>query len=96
LKILKRGPRKDFFFIQKTRLMTLTSNNRWAASGAIAGAALIIYSPLTYWFMDTLGMGRGYVAQNKGTCPTYLGLFIHTLVLFFVVFGLLSINWACA
>jgi len=75
--------------------MTLKNNNRWAAAGAIGGASLIIYSPLTYWFMDTLGMSKGYVAQNKGTCPTYLGLFLHTVVLFFVVYGLLSIDWTC-
>ena len=75
--------------------MTLKSNNRWAASGAIGGAALIIYSPITYRFMDMLGLNRGYVAQNKGSCPTYLGLLLHTVVLFFVVYGLLSINWIC-
>jgi len=76
--------------------MTLTNTNRWACAGAIGGAALIIYSPLTYWFTDTLGMGRGYVSSDKGTRPTYFGLFLHTVVLFFVVYGLLCIDWACA
>lgn len=75
--------------------MTLKSSNRWAAAGAIGGAALIIYSPMTYWLMDTIGMSKGYVASNKGQCPTILGYFIHTVVLFFVVFGLLSIDWSC-
>lgn len=74
--------------------MTLTNSNRWAASGAIAGAALIIYNPLTYRFMDILALGRGYIADNKG-CPTGLGYFLHTVVLFFVTYALLSISWAC-
>ena len=75
--------------------MTLNNNNRWAAAGAIWGAAIIIYSPPTYWLVDTLAMSKGYVAQNKGSCPTMLGLLIHTTVLFFAVYGLLSIDWAC-
>jgi hypothetical protein len=77
--------------------MTLTESNRWAASAAISyGAAMIIYSPLTYWLTDSIAMKKGYLASDKGTRPTLLGLFIHTTVLFFVVFGLLSINWACS
>lgn len=75
--------------------MTLTNSNRWAASGAIAGAALVVFNPLTYWFVDTLAMGREYIAGNKGRCATYLGYFLHCVVLFFVVYGLLCISWAC-
>lgn len=75
--------------------MTLTSSNRWAASGAVAGAALIIFNPMTYWLTDTIFLGREYVAGSKGRCPTYFGYFLHVVVLFFAVFGLLCISWAC-
>lgn len=75
--------------------MTLTNSNRWAASGAIAGAALVIFNPFTYWMVDSIAMGREYVAANKGRCPTLFGYFLHCVVLFFVVYGLLTINWAC-
>ncbi len=73
----------------------LTQSNRWAAAGAIAGAALIIYNPLTYLFTDTLFLARGYIASRKDRCPTNFGYLVHTIVLFFVVYGLLCINWAC-
>ncbi len=75
--------------------MTLTNSNRWAAAGAIGGASLIIFNPLTYWFTDTLAMGREYIAGQRGRSPTYLGLILHVIVLFFVTYGLLSISWAC-
>lgn len=75
--------------------MTLNQENRWAAAGAIGGAALIIYSPITYWLTDKISLGKGYVARNNGRTPTYAGIFLHTVVLFFVAFGLLSIPWTC-
>ncbi len=75
--------------------MTFTENNKWAASGAIAGAALLVFNPLTYWLVDTIFASKGWIAGNKGMCPTYLGLFIHVIVLFFAVYGLLCIDWAC-
>lgn len=62
--------------------MTLTNSNRWAASGAIAGAALVVFNPLTYWFSSTLAMGREYIAGNKGRCATYFGYFLHCIILF--------------
>ena len=76
--------------------MTLTNSNRWAAAGAIGGAALIIYNPLVYRFMDMVALNRNYVAKEKGTTPTMLGYILHTIVLFFVVYGILCVNWACA
>jgi ABC-type uncharacterized transport system permease subunit len=75
--------------------MTLRNNNRWAAAGAIGGAALIVYSEFTYWFVDTLCMGKGWIAENKGKCPNWKGQLLLTMVLFFAVYGLLSIDWAC-
>ena len=96
-KNLNVGSTKKCYQLNKKKSyhMTLKNTNRWAAAGAIAGASLIIYSPLTYWFMDTLAMGKGYIAANKGTCPSLWGLMLHTIVLFFAVYGLLTINWAC-
>jgi hypothetical protein len=75
--------------------MPFTSHNRWACAAAIGGAALVIYNPWTYWFVDTLAMGKGYVASNHGSCPSGFGYFLHTVVLFFAVYGILSISWAC-
>lgn len=75
--------------------MTLTNSNRWAAAGAIGGAALIVFNPLTYFLTDTIAMGREYIAASKGRCPTYFGYVLHTIVLFFAVYGILCISWAC-
>lgn len=79
----------------KKDTMTLSNDNRWAAAGAIGGAALIIYNPLTYWFVDTIAASKEYIAANKGSSPRWLGYFIHTIVLFFVVYGILCIKWSC-
>lgn len=74
--------------------MTFTMTNRWAASASVAGASLIIYSPLTFWLVDFIFLKKGYI-YSRETGPSLLGLFVHTIVLFFAVFGLLSIAWAC-
>lgn len=75
--------------------MTLVESNRVAAAGAIAAAALIIFSPFTYWLTDKLALGRGYVAQQNGKKPTCLGIFLHVLVLFAATIGILSVGWVC-
>lgn len=75
--------------------MTLTSSNRWAASAACAAGAFIIFNPLVFWLMDSIFMGRGIIAENKGRMPSNWGLLLHSIVLFFVIYGLLSINWSC-
>jgi len=75
--------------------MTFTESNKWAASGAIAGAALIIYNPLTFMFTEAITMGRGYIATNHGNTPTWAGWVLHAIVLFFVVYGLLCVSWQC-
>ncbi len=76
--------------------MTLTSTNAWAASGAIGfGVCLILFSPLSYWLLDTVCGKRGWIAGNKGTAPTLLGLMLVCTLVFFATFGILSINWAC-
>jgi hypothetical protein len=75
--------------------MTLTMQNRWAASGAIAASALIVYNPITFAFTDMLALGKNYIASDKGHCPTLVGYFIHVVVLFFVVYGILCISWSC-
>ena len=76
--------------------MTLTNEHRWAASGVIAAASLIIFSPIMYRITDaTIGFGKGYLAEEKGYRHKLLGVFIHAIVLFFVAYGLLSIKWDC-
>lgn len=76
--------------------MTLTSGSAWALAAASSfGAAMIIYSPLMYWATDSIAGKKGYISSEKGTRPTLLGLFLHTTVLFFVLFGLMNISWAC-
>ena len=77
--------------------MTLSTTSSWSVAGASSfGAAMIIYSPLTYWLTDTIAMSKGYISSNRGSTPTLLGLLIHTTVLFFAIYGLLCINWTCA
>ena len=75
--------------------MTLNENNRWAASGAIAAAALIIFNPYTYRVTEFIGRKRGYIAENNGRTPAGYGLLLHAIVLFFVVYGILTMNWVC-
>jgi len=82
--------------------MTLTNSNRWAAAGAIGGAALVIYHPLFYRFTDTVvipygtyrdwfGKDRNITARNKGTTPTLFGYILHAILLFFVAYFILSL-----
>lgn len=76
--------------------MTLKSDNRWAAAGAIAASSAIIFSPVVFK-LTNYGFGgfagRTYIAKEG--CSKYAGVVLHAIVLFFVVYGLLSINWAC-
>ena len=69
--------------------MTLTNSNRWAASGAVAGAAIIIYNPILYQFFDV------YFTKSRDPERGWWGYILRTIILFFVVYGLLCISWAC-
>jgi len=77
--------------------MTLTFNNAWACSAAISfGVVLLLMNPLTFWLTDTICGKKGYISTNRGSCVKLLGLFIHTIFIFFATFGILSINWQCS
>lgn len=76
--------------------MTLKNDNRWAAAGAIGAMSAIIYSPLVFRLTNYLFGGfRGVNWIAKKGCSTYAGVFLHAVVLFFIAYGFLSINWAC-
>jgi hypothetical protein len=75
--------------------MPVNNNSAWAISGAVGGLALIIYSPFVFYLMDMIFMSRGYISSSKGQTPTTLGLILHTIVLFFLTFVIISqLDWA--
>lgn len=74
--------------------MGLSNSNKWAASGACAAAAFVIFSPYVYATTNYLLLNRGYVKNAAG--PTLFGLLLHTIVVFFIFYGILAANWACA
>lgn len=76
--------------------MTLNQSNRWACAGAVSAAALIIFHPYTYKVTEFIARNKGYIAENNGRTPSWKGLLLHTIILFFVVFGLLSMDWTCS
>jgi hypothetical protein len=66
----------------------------WCLAMVIAfGAAMLIYSPISFRFTEMLLGHKGYVAKwEKDYAPTWLGLVLHTTALFFVVYGLLHFH----
>jgi len=77
--------------------MTLTTENRWAAAGAIASSALLLYIPLAYDYsvLDLLMSKKGKSDEYKAS-HRLAGIFVHAVVLFFVAFGILCADFACA
>lgn len=74
--------------------MPVNNQSAWAISGAIAGLALIIYSPLLYYMVEMLFMSKGWISSDQGKKPTVLGLIVHTVVLFFLTYVIVSqIDW---
>lgn len=77
--------------------MTLTTENRWAAAGAIASSAMLLYIPLAYDYsvLDLLMSKKGQ-SEDYQTTHRLAGIFVHAVVLFFVTFGILCADFACA
>jgi len=75
--------------------MTLSFDNRWGAAAACSfGAAMIIFSPIAFRATNYLAFNRGWMSDAAG--PTVIGFLIHVTALFFAIFGILSLNWACS
>lgn len=83
----------SFFYLKKK--MALKKADRWYASAAVAGAALIIFHPFTYWGVDFIFGNKGWIAEEKGKKPTMWGLMLHVIVLFFAVIGIMYVPWSC-
>jgi len=72
--------------------------HRWVVSAASASLALFLFNPLTYLATNKLfsvGSGRDFIAEDAGRRPTWIGLLLHCVILFFAIFGILCINWDC-
>lgn len=80
--------------------MTLDTNDQWAIAGALAGIVLVIFNPLTFQLMEFLTMKKGWIAEidSEGKAkPTWFGVLLHTVVVFFLAFTVLStIDWRCS
>lgn len=89
--------------------MGLASADRWYIAAIVGGFSLLIHSPMVYNVVEgtfeSVGL-KGAVTEMERTTPmgrlfglgkpTYFGVFLHSLVLFFATFGILHIDWNCS
>lgn len=69
--------------------------HRWILSAAAASAALVLFSPPAFLAVEYLAMRKGLISTEDGRRPTYLGLILHTIVLFFAIYCILLVDWDC-
>ena len=74
--------------------MTLKESHKWAVAGAFAASTLVVFSPPVLSAVDKLL--HGVSSATKLTDDKLWRLITaHTVVVFFVAYGFLSIDWTC-
>lgn len=72
--------------------MSFTTSDKINATIKSIIVFLLISLPFTYKITNRfLGSILGKLAQSSG-CPTPLGLFVHSIVFGFIIYGLMIIN----
>lgn len=73
--------------------------HRWVISASAASLALLLFNPLTYLTTNKcahLIFKRDVIAEEDGRKPTWVGLLLHSIVLFLAFYGILYIDWDCS
>ncbi len=73
----------------------LSNSSAWAISASSFALSLVLFNPLTFFVTDKIAMGKNYIASDNGHRPTALGIFVHGIVLFFAMYCILLIDFAC-
>ena len=72
--------------------MSASSSKKWQITFFSAFLFLLVVNPYTYKLTQSLLGGLvGKIADSNG-CPTFIGLFIHTIVYILLVRGSMDIN----
>jgi hypothetical protein len=72
--------------------MSASSSTKWQITFFSAFLFLLVVNPYTYKLTQSLLGGLvGKIADSNG-CPTFIGLFIHTIVYILLVRGSMDIN----
>jgi hypothetical protein len=72
--------------------MSASSSTKWQITFFSAFIFLLVVNPYTYKLTQTLlGGVVGKIADSNG-CPTFIGLFIHTIVYILLVRGSMDMN----
>jgi hypothetical protein len=72
--------------------MSASNYTKWQITIFSAFIFLFVVNPYTYQLTQKLFGGIvGKIAENNG-CPTYIGLFIHTLVYILLIRGSMDLN----
>lgn len=72
--------------------MSASSCTKWQITFFSAFLFLLIVNPYTYKLTQRLlGGVVGKIADNNG-CPTFIGLFVHTIVYILLVRGSMDLN----
>lgn len=95
-------------FKEKEKNMALTNTDAWYSSAIVAGLALLVYSPVMFNAVEnifaSIGLSGAIAELEKGTGvskifglprPTFLGVLLHSIVLFFLaymIFALVDFN----
>jgi len=72
--------------------MSASSSTKWQITFFSAFLFLLVVNPYTYKLTQSLlGDFVGKIADSNG-CPTFIGLFIHTIVYILLVRGSMDMN----
>ena len=72
--------------------MSASTSEKWRISFVSAFLFLLVVNPYTYKLTNKLLGGRvGNLAEGNG-CPTFVGLFIHTIVYILLVRGSMDLH----